>query len=242
MSATRASRTSSRLDEMRDLKPLPDRDPARAKLASAIALHAGAVRDLQIAEQAAALAAERCWRAQAHLDELYRVVAAPSGALAADFIASVAAGNPCDTAVLERSSVDARAQIAAAENDVRVWEQTSEECALAVRAKEADVATARDRVERAARAVICNSDNVARLIDELAGLQSRVVSARSVLRFISRHGVNGEMEGSLKEQAERLLWRDLTGMETTPESAAWSAAFDELQSNSEAELPIAGAE
>src|ERR1700688_2170313 len=146
---------------MRDLKPLPDRDPARATLAAAIALEAGARRDLQVAEQAAELAASRHWEAQSALDELRKLVVAPSGALAADFITSVGAGNPCDTAVLERSGVAARAQMAAAENNVRVWEQTSEECALAVRAKEADVATARERVERAARVVICDSETVA---------------------------------------------------------------------------------
>ena len=32
-------------------------------------------------------------------------------------------------------------------------------------------------------------------------------------------------------------WRDLIGLESTSASAAWSAAFDELLTNSEAELP-----
>jgi hypothetical protein len=160
---------------MRDLKPLPDRDPARAKLAAAIALEAGARRDLQVAEQAAQLAASRHWEAQSKLDELRKVVAAPTGALASEFTASVAAGAPCNVAVLERSAIDARGQIAAAENDVRVWEQTSEECSQAVRAKEGKVSDAKDRVERAARSVICNSENVARLIDELTALQSKII-------------------------------------------------------------------
>src|ERR1700720_1890494 len=110
---------------MRDMKPLPDRDPARAKWAAAIALEAGARRDLQVAEQAAQLAASRHWEAQSKLDELHKIVAAPSGALADTFAASVSAGNPCDVATLERSSVDARAKLSAAENNVRVWEQTS---------------------------------------------------------------------------------------------------------------------
>ena len=42
---------------MHDIKPLPDRDPARATLAAAIALEAGAVRDWRMAEQEAELAA-----------------------------------------------------------------------------------------------------------------------------------------------------------------------------------------
>ena len=198
---------------MTDMKPLPGRDPARAKLAAAIALKAGARRDLQVAEQAAQLAASRHWEAQSALDELSKVVAAPSGALAADFIASVSAGNPCGTAVLERSAIDARAQIKAAENDVRVWEQTQDECERAVRAKEADVAAAKERVTRAARVVVCNAETVSHLADELAALQSELISRRSVLRFIWRANRNGELSVHLAGRIERLLLCDLTGFE-----------------------------
>jgi hypothetical protein len=144
---------------MRDLKPLPDRDPARVKLASAIALEAGARRDLQVAEEAAKLAAERCWDAQSKIDELRKVVAAPSGDLASAFIESVGAGNPCGTAMLERSAIDARAKMTAAENEFAVWDETRRECELAVREREADVATAKESVERCARAVVCNAGN-----------------------------------------------------------------------------------
>jgi hypothetical protein len=168
---------------------------------------------------------------------LRKVVAAPSGALAADFIASVGAGNPCGTAVLERSAIDARAKMTAAENEAAVWDETRQECDLAVRTKEADVATAKERVERCARAVICNSETVKCLGDGLEALQAEVIEKRAVLRFIWGKGINGELPGPLKERVERLMWRDLLGMESTSSSAAWRAAFEELQSNSEAELP-----
>jgi hypothetical protein len=222
---------------MRDLKPLPDRDPARVKLASAIALEAGARRDLQVAEEAAKLAAERCWDAQSKIDELRKVVAAPSGDLASAFIESVGAGNPCGTAMLERSAIDARAKMTAAENEFAVWDETRRECELAVREREADVATAKESVERCARAVVCNAETAKRLGADLEALQADVVSARSVLRFIWGKGVNGELSVPLGERIERLLWRDLIGLESTSASAAWSAAFDELLTNSEAELP-----
>jgi hypothetical protein len=222
---------------MRDMKPLPGRDPARTKLTSAIAMEAGARRNLQVAEEAARLAAARHWEAQSKLDELRKAVAAPSGALAAHFIASVGAGNPCGTAVLERSAIDARAQIAAVETDVRVWEETEQECELAVRAREADVAAAKERVERCARAVVCNAATVKRLGDDLEALQADVVNARSVLRFLWSKGINGELSAPLRERIERLLWRDLIGLEPTSASAAWRSAFDELLTNSEAELP-----
>jgi hypothetical protein len=65
---------------MTDRKPLPDRNPARATLAAAIALEAGARRDLQVAEQAAELAASRYYEAQSKLDELRNEPPAPSGA------------------------------------------------------------------------------------------------------------------------------------------------------------------
>jgi hypothetical protein len=222
---------------VRDMKPILARDPNREALAHAIASEAGARRDLQVAEQAAELAASRHWEAQSKLEELHNVVAAPSGALAADFIASVSAGNPCGTAVLERSAIDARAQIASAESDVNVWKQTHDECELAVRGKRDAVASAKEGVERCARAIICNSETVKRLADDLEALQAEVIEKRSALRFIWRKEINGELPGPLKERVERLLWRDLTGMESTPASAAWSAAFEELQSNPEAELP-----
>jgi hypothetical protein len=77
-----------------------DRDPARVALASAIALHAGAVRDWQVAEQAAELAERRHWEAQSALDELHKAVAPTSGALADEFISSVASGAPLRNRVL----------------------------------------------------------------------------------------------------------------------------------------------
>jgi hypothetical protein len=222
---------------MRDMKPLPERDPARATLAAAIALEAGARRDLQVASNAMELAERRHWDAQSKIDELRKVGAAPSGALADSFIASVGAGNPCGTAILERSATQSRAKLVAAENEAAVWDETRKECDLAVRAKEVDVAAAKERVERCARAVVCNAETAKRLGDDLEALQADVVSARSVLRFVWGKGVNGELSVPLRERIERLLWRDLIGLESTSASAAWSAAFDELLTNSEAELP-----
>jgi hypothetical protein len=222
---------------MRDLKPLPDHDPARATLAAAIALEAGARRDLQVAEEAASLAAERCWRAQSALDELRKVVAAPSGALADSFIASVGADDPCGTAILERSGIESRAKLVAAEGEAAVWDETRKECEIAVRSKEAAMVTAKERVERCARMVLTNSETVTRLADDLEALQADVVSARSVLRFVWGKGINGELSVPLAERIERLLWWDLTGLRSTSASAAWSAAFEDLQSNPEAELP-----
>ena len=221
----------------RDLKPLPDHDPARATLAAAIALEAGARRDLQVASNAAGFAARRHWDAQSKIDELRKVVAAPSGALADSFIASVGAGNPCGTAVLERSAIDARAKMTAAENEAAVWDETRRECDAAVRAKEAEVSKAKERVEKAARVVVANSETVTRLMDGLEAMQAEVIARRVALRFIWGKGLNGELPGPLKERVERLLLRDLLGLESTSTSAAWSAAFEELQSNPEAELP-----
>jgi hypothetical protein len=221
---------------MRDLKPLPDRDPTRSKLAAAIALHAGAKRDARVADEAASLAAQKCWEAQSRLEKL-REVAEPSGALADTFAASVAAGNPCNVAVLERSGIDVRAKMTAAENDFNVWDQTQRECDLAARAKEADAAAAKEHVERCARAVVCNAETVKRLGDGLEALQAEVIEKRSALRFIWGKGVNGELPEPLAERIERLLRLDLTGLRSTSASAAWSAAFDELLTNSEAELP-----
>ena len=214
----------------------PAHDQNRKALAAAIALHAGAKRDARVADEAASLAAQKCWEAQSRLEKL-REVAEPSGVLADTFAASVAAGNPCNVAVLERHGIDVRAKIAAIENDFSVWDQTRRECDLAAREKEAEVATAHDRVARAAREVICNSETVKRLSDCLDALQAEVIETRSTLRFIWSKGINGELPGPLKERVERLLWRDLLGMESTPASAAWQAAFEELQSNSEAEIP-----
>ena len=172
---------------MRDLKPLPDRDPARATLAAAIALEAGARRDLQVAEQAEGLAASRHWEAQSKLDELRKWPPLRVGLLRMTFTASIAAGNPCGTAVLERSGIDARAKLVAAEGEAVVWDETRKECELAVRSKAADVAAAKERVTRAARVVVCNAETVSHLADELAALQSELISRRSVLRFIWRN-------------------------------------------------------
>jgi hypothetical protein len=176
----------------RDMKPILEREPNRKALAAAISMEAGAARDLRVAEEAAALAESRHWEAQAALEELRKMVE-PSGAFAAEFTASVGAGNPCGTAALERSGIDARAKMTAAENDVNVWKQTHEECDLAARQKEDAVAESKERLERAARVVICSADNTAKLVDDLSVLQAEIIEKRSALRFISGHGCNGEL-------------------------------------------------
>jgi hypothetical protein len=222
-----------------NLKPAakaPDASgPGRKNLAAAIALHAGARRDLRIADEAASLAAQKCWEAQSRLEKL-REGGEPSGSRADKFIASIAAGAPCDTVVLERSLVEARSKISAAENDSNVWDQTREECDLAAREKEAGVAVARDRVERCACVVIANPETVNRLGDELEALHAEIIERRSELRFLARKGVN-DLPRSLKDRIDRLLWRDLLGMESTSASAAWEAAYNALMSDAEAELP-----
>jgi hypothetical protein len=217
------------------LKPPSAFDPNRKALAAAISLAAGAKRDARVADEAARQAAQNCWEAQSRLEKL-REAADPSGSLADTFAASVAAGNPCNVAVLERSGIDARAKITAAENDFNVWDQTRRECDLAARERETAAETARENVERAACVVIANPGTVKRLGDELEALQAEVIERRSELRFLGRKGVN-DLPRSLKERIDRLLWRDLTSMESTSASAAWAAAFEELQSNSEAALP-----
>jgi hypothetical protein len=223
---------------MRDMKPLPDRDPARAKLAAAIALESDAARDLQVAEQALDHAERGCWQAQSALDELRRAPIEPSSSFANQLAALIASGKACnDVNVIERPRDDAHARIAKAEKEIMVWQEAISECEVAVRDKRADVATAKERVERCARAVVCNAETANRLGDDLEALQADVVSARSVLRFVWGKGVNGELSVPLRERIERLLWRDLIGLESTSASAAWSAAFDELLTNSEAELP-----
>jgi hypothetical protein len=215
------------------MKPAPDQN--RKALAAAIALHAGAKRDLRVADESASLAAQRCWQAQSVLDEL-RKVPEPKGSLAAAFTSSVAADAPCETAVLQRSGVDARAQIVAAENEFSIWDQTREECDLAAREKESGVAVARDRVERCACVVIANPETVNRLGDELEALHAEIIERRSELRFLARKGVN-DLPRSLKDRIDRLLWRDLLGMESTSASAAWEAAYNALMSDAEAGLP-----
>jgi hypothetical protein len=223
---------------MTDMKPLPDRDPARATLAAAIAMEAGARRDLQVASNAAGLAQRRHWDAQSKIDELRKVVATPSGALADSFIASVGAGNPCGTAVLERSAIDARAKMTAAENEVAVWDETRRECEVAVREREVDVAAAKERVEKAARMVIANSEMVTRLVDSLGAMQAEVIARRVALRFIWGKGLNGELSRPDMDRIESLLRQDLTGWENHPVHGVWRAAFEELRSNPEAELPL----
>jgi hypothetical protein len=231
---------------MRDLKPLPDHDPARSKLAAAIALEAGARCDLRVAEQAAGLAAERCWEAQAALDELRKTVA-PSGSLASDFIASVGAGNPCGTAVLERSAVESRAKMTAAENEVAVWDETRRECEIAVREKGAAVVTAKERVEKAARMVIAGSGVVEGLLAGLEEMQAKVFNRRVALRYILFSGLNGELLEADRARIETLFKTDRlpagfnsaynSGWEQHPVHKKWGAALDALMTDSEAELP-----
>ncbi len=226
---------------MREVRLLPVRDPVsdpnRKALAAAIALHAGARRDVRVADEAASLAAQRCWDAQSRLEELRKAVE-PSGALAAEFTASVGAGNPCGTAVLERSAVDVRAKITAAENDARIWDETRRECDLAAREKEDAAADAKERVEKTARVVVCNSEMVPRLVDSLEALQAEVIARRVALQFIWSRALNGELSRPDSGRIESLLRQDLTGWESHPVHGVWRAAFDNLLEDSNAGIAI----
>jgi hypothetical protein len=232
---------------MRDMKPLPDRDPARAKLAAAIALHAGARRDVRVADEAASLAAQRCWDAQSRLEELRRESAAPTSARADAFIASVSAGAPCGTETIERSSISAHAKIREAENEFAVWQETRQECDLAAREKEDAVVAAKERVEKTARMIVTNSETVARLLDGVEEMTAEVINRRVALRFILFNGLNGELLAADREKIENLFRTDRlpagfhsaynAGWETHGVHRTWQAAFEELQSNSEAALP-----
>jgi hypothetical protein len=139
--------------------------------------------------------------------------------------------------VLERSAIDDRAKMTAAENEVAVWDETRRECEIAVRSKEAAMVTAKERVERCARAVVCNAETAKRLGDDLEAMQAEVIARRVALRFIWGKGLNGELSGPDKARIESLLRQDLTGWESHPVHGVWRAAFEELQSNPEAELP-----
>jgi hypothetical protein len=219
------------------MKPLPDHDPARSKLAAAIALHAGALRDWQVAQSAAELAERRHWQSQSALDEMRKAVIDPSGVLADSFISSVASGAPCGTDVLERSGVAATARISAAENDVRVWKQTHDECAQVSRSKEALALQAKSRVERCAREVIANSATAMRLMDDLEMKQAEVIGRRVALQFVWARGLNGELAKSDEERMARLLRQDLSGHGHHPARGVWQAAFDALLTDAEAALP-----
>lgn len=233
---------------MRDLKPLPDRDPARSKLASAIALEAGARRDLKVAEQAAGLAASRYYEAQSKLDELRNEPPAPSGSLAAEFISSVGAGNPCNVAVLERSSVESRAQMTAAENEATVWNETRQECEIAVRTKEAAVVAAQERAQKAARIVLANSETITRLMEGVEEMTAKVINRRVALRYILFSGLNGELLEADRARIEDLFKADRlpagfnsaynSGWEQHPVHQKWGAALEALMTDAEAELPI----
>ena len=213
-------------------------DKNRKNLATAIALHAGAVRDWQVAQSAAELAERRHWQSQSALDEMRKAAIDPSG-LADSFILSVASGNPCGTDVLERSGVAAARRISAAENDVRVWKQTHDECAQVSRSKEALALQAKSRVERCAREVIANSAAAMRLMDDLEMKQAEVIGKRVALQFIWGNAPNGELAQSDSERMARLLNQNLSGHEHHhhPARGAWQAAFDELLTDPDAQLP-----
>ena len=85
--------------------------------------------------------------------------------------------------------------------------------------------------------VVANSEMVTRLVDSLEAMQADVVARRVALRFIWGKGLNGELSGPDKDRIESLLMQDLTGWESHPVHGVWRAAFEELQSKPEAELP-----
>jgi chromosome segregation ATPase len=236
LSGFQASRTFGRLDDARH--EVIARSRSGARLASAIALEAGARRDLQVAEQAVEHAQRSCWQAQSALDELQRTPIAPKSSFASQLAASIASGKACnDVGVLERPRDDVRARIATIEKEIAVWQEAISECEAAVSNKAAEVLAAQERVTRAASVVIANAETVKRLGDDLEALQTDVVNARSVLRFLWGKGVNGELPTPLKERVERLLWRDLLGMESTPASLEWAAAYTALLTDPDAGMP-----
>jgi hypothetical protein len=233
---------------MRDMKPLPDRDPARAKLAAAIAVETGAARGLQVAEQALEHAERGCWQAQSALDELRRAPIEPSSSFANQLAALIASGKACnDVNIFERPRDDAHARIAKAEKEIMVWQEAISECEVAVRDKRADVATAKARVERAAREIIADPDVVARLLEAVEEMTAEVINRRVALRYILFNGLKGELSASDREKIEELFRTDRlpagfrsvynAGWEMHAVHRTWEAAFQKLMEDSTVGLP-----
>jgi hypothetical protein len=220
------------------------RDPSRAALAEAIATASEAQRELQAAEDAALMARDRLWEAKRKLEEIREAKADESSAshFAASFIASVAAGAPCDVLTLEDPATASRANEETAAHEVDVWKRTRESCNAAVPVREENLKRAKRSVEAAARDVIRNSDAATKLMAGLEELQSELVRRRVALRFL----VYGDFLAEREAIQSFLRNKDLPGgfgsfevTEWDRHSAhvAWQQAFEALLHDADAPLP-----
>ncbi len=220
------------------------RDPSRAALAAAIGEVANAEGDLKAAQDAAEMARDRYWSANRALDEIREAKADAVSAAnyAAQFIASVAAGAPCDVAQLESPAAKAAEDEKAAAKAAELWRQTRDSCVAAIVEREETLRRARDRVAVAAREVVRNSDAAAKLMAGLDELQAEVIRRRVALRALvcsdalaNRDEINAfllrkELPGGLGS-IEAVEWK------FHDEHVAWQRAFEMLTRDADATLP-----
>ena len=147
-------------------------------------------------------------------------------------MASLAAGEACDIAVLERPASTRDED--ALEREIALWAKTQAECEAEIPLLELALGFAEFRVEEAAREAVKASSAVAGLLDGLDELHDeldRRLSALALLRF--RNMISEED----KEAVRAATGRPVLLGEHHPIVADWDKAFKALTRDAEATLP-----
>jgi hypothetical protein len=207
---------------------------ARAKLAEVIAARDGIERKIAIARDAVEQARAKKWAAEERLESLQKQKAESSAAHSPGdiFMASLAAGEACDVAVLERPASTRDED--ALEREIALWAKTQAECEAEIPLLESALGFAEYRVEEAAREAVKASSAVQELLDGLGAIHDeldRRLSALALLRF--RNMVS---EGD-KEAVRAATGRPVLLGEHHPICAEWDTAFKKLTRNADTHPP-----
>jgi hypothetical protein len=222
-----------------NLKLISERSPARAALATAIAEHANAERELLAAREAVEKARDRQWDAQHRLAALQERPAEATANPAMAFISAMQAGRDADVA--ELSPVNTRAdEEAAIQDEIDALRKTRAALDTAVVEREAAISYTKVAVKDAVVEVLRGETDVARLLKEAEAEAATIVARRcELLQLRSLLPAGVEKSEIASFLARPWLLHELNGAYVShPAALAVSGTRDALMQDADADVVL----
>jgi predicted nucleic acid-binding Zn-ribbon protein len=164
-----------------NLKLVAERSPARVALATAIAEHSTAERDLRAAREAVEKARDRQWDAQHRLAALQERPAEATANPATAFISAMQAGRDADVAELSEPKNARAAEEADIQGEIEALRKTRAALDAFIVEREGATVNAKGRVKDAVAEVLRSETDVSRLLKEASAVASDIVARRCEL-------------------------------------------------------------
>jgi hypothetical protein len=222
------------------MKLISERSPARVALATAIAEHADAERDLLVAREAVDKARERAWSAQDRLAALQERPAEATANPATAWLAAMKEGREASVLELEGSGDARKAEETAIQGEIEALRKTRAALDAVVVEREGAIAYAKGKVKDAVAEVLRSETDVGALIKEAEEAAANIVARRSMLMQLRSLLPAGAEKSAIDTFLARpWLLHELNGAFVShPAALAVSGTRDALMQDADADVVL----